>query len=600
MKTSIYFWVYALIVCIVTNFDANAQTSNLYLVGQWQNWNPSDARQFEYRDGMYRIMVDFSQYQEFKISKNRPDNSDNSKWATWDAGVVGVDSALQLNRWEYCSNSRSNIIAPKAEKLEIIVDLNSNIIVITDGGELSGPPDLPISWSGTLPLLVINTEDSKPVTSKDEYLSATYYLDPMGVAGVNAVGTAQSPLEMQIKGRGNYTWNDFEKKPYRLKLVEKQPLVGLKKNKHFALMAGADDDRGFLRNMLGYWFSSSIGMAWTPAQCPIELVINGEYRGLYFLTEVIRVDKDRVNIVEQSDDISDAEAITGGWLVEIDNYDSDPHVTVASHNGYNIWFTYKTPELLSVEQEKYLYDEMKSIDDLVFGDKNDDEIWNHIDIDDIAKFYIIQEITDNVESFHGSCYLYKDMGDNEKWHFGPVWDFGSSIGEQPKQDFVNYDRAFAQVWINELCKFPKFTDRVKEIWRSFCGAKFNNVYSGIDSFAEEIKYAAISDAERWPQYGNADINRKAAEVKEWISGSQRWLCRQWGDADDSGVSQTVPANLKIYASYGTLYIEAENNLSLPMSNIAGCYKMLDLHPGINKFECLPGFYIVDGKKVIVK
>ena len=262
-----------------------------------------------------------------------------------------------------------------------------------------------IPYSGTLPVLHIETEGRKEITSKEDYLNGTYYLDPMGASDVEAIGSKEAPLPLEIKGRGNYTWRDFDKKPYRLKLGSKQPLMGLEKNKHFALLAHADDSKGFMRNTIGFYFSEQIGMAWTPKARPVELVLNGDYKGLYFLTEHIRVDKDRVNIVEQEDNETDPEKITGGWLVEIDNYNEAPYnIEIREGNRHTMWFTYKSPELLSSAQEKFLKDEMERIDRLVYGDKNSDELWQYLDMDALAKFYIVQEITDNYESFHGSCY----------------------------------------------------------------------------------------------------------------------------------------------------------------------------------------------------
>ena len=215
---------------------------------------------------------------------------------------------------------------------------------------------------GTLPVLHIETEGKKEITSKEEYLNGTYYLDPMGASDVEAIGSKEAPLPLEIKGRGNYTWRDFDKKPYRLKLADKQPLMGLAKNKHFALMAHADDNKGFMRNTIGFYFSEQIGMAWTPKAKPVELVLNGDYKGLYFLTEHIRVDKDRVNIEEQEDNETDPEKITGGWLVEIDNYNEAPYnIEIREGNRHTMWFTYKSPELLSSAQEQFLRAEMERL-----------------------------------------------------------------------------------------------------------------------------------------------------------------------------------------------------------------------------------------------
>ena len=207
-----------------------------------------------------------------------------------------------------------------------------------------------VSPSGTLPVLYIQTENNQKIESKEVYVNATYYLDNKGLSGYESIGSAAEPLTMEIKGRGNYSWTGFDKKPYRIKLADKQQLLGMNKSKHFTLLAHADDSndrKGFMRNAVGFELSKLIGMTYTPDAKPLELVLNGDYIGLYFLTEHIRVDKDRVNIVEQEDEEIDSEKITGGWLVEIDNYDTDPHVTIKEGGEATMWITYKTPEVLS-------------------------------------------------------------------------------------------------------------------------------------------------------------------------------------------------------------------------------------------------------------
>lgn len=210
------------------------------------------------------------------------------------------------------------------------------------------------NYSGTLPVLHINTENSTPITSKEYYLNGTYYLDNLGIEGYKSIGSANEPLTLKIKGRGNYTFTGFDKKPYRLKLDAKAALLGMKKSKHFALLAHADDNLGFLRNTMGFELSRRGGLDFTPEQRPVEVVLNGEYIGLYFLTETIRVDSDRVKITEQADNISDPEEITGGWLVEIDNYLDADQVTINEGNGELIRLTYKSPEVLSDAQSDYL------------------------------------------------------------------------------------------------------------------------------------------------------------------------------------------------------------------------------------------------------
>ena len=392
-----------------------------------------------------------------------------------------------------------------------------------------------VSPSGTLPVLYIQTENNAKIESKDYYLNATYYLDAMGLEGYESIGSAAAPLTMEIKGRGNYTWRDFNKKPYRIKLTEKQPLLGMNKSKHFALLAHADDaqsKKGFMRNQVGFELSRMIGMEWTPATAPVEVVLNGDYIGLYFLTETIRVDKNRVNIVEQEDEETDAAKITGGWLVEIDNYDDDPHITIKEGGKHTMWFTYKTPEVLSKAQETFLGDEMTRIDDLVYGDKNSDELWQYLDIDALARFYIVQEIMDNYESFHGSCYLYREMGEGEKWHFGPVWDFGSSFNRE-KNLYMFEGDVWHNHWIPEICKFPAFMQHVKSVWKEFY-PQINQIYNFTANQLTLLKSAAVTDANRWSEYsGNKDLQKRINHVNAWLGNSVKWLNEQWGGNDNN-------------------------------------------------------------------
>ena len=388
-----------------------------------------------------------------------------------------------------------------------------------------------VNPSGTLPVLYITTENNTPVTSKDTYLNATYYLDAKGIAGYENIGSAAAPLTMEIKGRGNYSWTGFNKKPYRIKLADKQPLLGMIKSKHFTLLAHADDakdKKGYMRNAAGFELSKMLGIAWTPDAKPLELVMNGDYIGLYFLTEHIRVDKDRINIVEQEDEETDAQKITGGWLVEIDNYDSDPHITIKEGGKTTMWVTYKTPEVLSSQQETYLTQQIKMLDNLIYGDKNSNELWQHLDMDALARFYIVQEITDNYESFHGSCYLYKDMGDDQKWKFGPVWDFGSAFNRD-KSQYIYQGDVWHNHWIPEICKFPAFMQHVKTIWKEFYPNRFNDIFTFTADQLTLLKTAAAVDAQRWPDYsGNADLTKRINQINERLRKNAEWLNEQWG------------------------------------------------------------------------
>lgn len=382
--------------------------------------------------------------------------------------------------------------------------------------------------TGTLPVVYINTENHEDIVDKEKYLKAGLWIDADNIQGYESLGNSGNPVALQIKGRGNYSWVGFDKKPYRLKLDKKAAVLGMSKSRHFALLAHADDNRGFLRNASGLQLSRMLGMEWTPADDAVELVINNDYKGLYFLTELIKIDEKRVNIFEMED--NETADVTGGWLVEIDNYDTDPHVSITEGNGERIVFTYKSPEVLSSAQEEYLTSQMKNLNNLIYGDKNSDLLWQYMDLDQAARYYIVQEILDDVESYHGSCYLHKDRGTDTKWKFGPVWDFGNAFCRGKFDRFI-WDRPlFSQTWIGEIYKFPAFQQKVKELWKEFCADGFKEFFDYLDNYTERYSAAAEMDFRRWPEYGNGNIAERLNGWKKDIKKKAQWLGEQWGTA----------------------------------------------------------------------
>lgn len=388
------------------------------------------------------------------------------------------------------------------------------------------------TYSGTLPVMFINTEGAVPITSKEEYVYADYYVDNMGIEGIENVGSQDAPQLMEIRGRGNYTWSDFDKKPYRIKLDQKTPLLGMKRNKHFALLAHPDDKLGFLRNTVGFEISRRLGLAWIPAQQPVEVVLNGDYLGLYMLTEIIRVEPDRVNITEQANYETNRFLITGGWLVEIDNYLEEEQVRTVEGNGNSIWSTYKSPELLSDEQRTYLTGLINTANAAIYvNDKTNNSWEKYIDPDTLACFYLTQELLDDTESFHGSCYWHKENGDSTKIMFGPVWDFGNAFHRTPNR-FIYDKPAFTQTWIGEIAKFPHFQEIVLKHWNCYVRMHHKSMDEFIDDFIGKIYYAAMSDAARWPQYGNPDILNDRDTFKSYFHSKYSWLASQWGEPSD--------------------------------------------------------------------
>ena len=390
-------------------------------------------------------------------------------------------------------------------------------------------------YSGTLPVLFINTEGGCAISSKEEYVNARWWLDNLGDERFESIGSRDSTLGMQIKGRGNATWTNLEKKPYRLKLNQKHAVLGMPSSRHWVLMANAEYWMGQLNDALPFEIGRRMGMAWNPRMQPVEVVLNGDYIGLYFLTEKIRVAKNRVNIEEQNDYLTEPECITGGWLLEIDNYIEPDNITFIEGNGMPFWVTPHSPEHLSPQQREYITDFLIAADEAIYCSDKNSTLWeDYIDIDSLAIFYIVNEVVDNPEAFSGSCYMYKHRGEKTKLIFGPLWDCGSSFHRYGStyefDDFIyeNLPSYCRSRWIAEISKYPRFQECVRYHWKRFIEVVYPTMEDFMEEFAARIEAAGNCDHERWPQYSSDNITaRMRAFEKPCFDKKVAWLNSQW-------------------------------------------------------------------------
>ncbi|MDE5607764.1 MAG: CotH kinase family protein [Muribaculaceae bacterium] len=380
------------------------------------------------------------------------------------------------------------------------------------------PPTGTSLTSGTIPALYIVTEGQKPVTSKVTYLQARYWLEPNGAEGVEALGSETQPLELQIRGRGHSSWKS-DKKPYKLKLAEKIAVMGMPKNKHWALLKPTENTVAGLR--LGKLMS----MAWTPDFRPVEVVLNGDYIGLYFLTETIRIDKNRVNIFEQKDGETDPSLIRGGWLVEIDNYADDDQISIQENSRWDMRVKYHSPEVLSSAQRQWLTSEFKAMNAAIYSaDKTSAEWERYIDVGSMARFFIIQEVMDNPDGFHGSFYLHKDLGENARWVAGPIWDLVCYNREKTDYTFhmkVHY--GFIPHWIGEIIRYDSFCQAVADAWSEVYPERLAEVYDYIDQIVLPLDKAWAKDCERWNGDPSQTARVRAEKIKSALRRNIEWF-----------------------------------------------------------------------------
>ena len=399
--------------------------------------------------------------------------------------------------------------------------------------------------SRTVPLIYINTQNSVTIADKENYIDGTFWLDNCGIEGYAPLGSEASPLTIQIKGRGNWTWVNMYKKPYKLKFATKQSPLGLDNSKHFILMPNAVDWSGYLRNETAFELSRQLGMPYTTRQLPVEVVLNGEYEGLYFLCEKIRVESGRVDIMEQQDNDHNPYNVSGGWLLENDW--EGPLVNVQyegndPNNHYYGWSS-KSPEAISPQQYNCINPLLKHIDECIYASDKTDNSWeNYIDVNYLARFYVIIEVMDGIENFTRSLFMYKDWGEDSKFIFGPVWDFDCSYQIQTCDHFVyDYESEFKplNLWIRELAKFPHFQQVIRQVWKEF---KANNVLDKINEHASQWRSllvdAEYNDKMRWRTYSSMHSQDAPTDYLNLISRKVAWLNQQWrvpvGDVNCDG------------------------------------------------------------------
>ena len=122
-----------------------------------------------------------------------------------------------------------------------------------------------------------------------------------------------------LRERGNAS-RSFPKKPYRIKFDKKQNVLDAPAKAKKWTLINNYGDKTLMRNLLAFELSKRMGMHYTPYGRAVDVLMNGEYKGCYQLCDQVEINNKRVNIIEMSPDDNEGEALTGGYLIEVDAY----------------------------------------------------------------------------------------------------------------------------------------------------------------------------------------------------------------------------------------------------------------------------------------
>ncbi len=341
----------------------------------------------------------------------------------------------------------------------------------------------------SLPILSIDTENGDAITSKNTYLDCV----------ISVENTDEDYLidatNAKIRGRGNTTWEGYDKKPYKLKLDYKTDLLGLGRARDFVLLPN-HSDLSLSRNYLAQSIASLFGSIDMCSNVQfIELYLNGEYIGVYLICEQIELNSSRINL-------NDGEGVDTSYLIELDGRASGNYITL---NGKN--YVVKEPdEDLTNEQFAFIEDYLNNCYNALCG--NDyDAVLELIDVRSFAEAYIVYELFNCVDVGYASFNIYKEAG--SKLYCGPVWDFDRSLGiVGHSKGAKNYDTLWAKqenMWFNALLGFEEFEALVSTILnekatqiRQKINECFNYLYQSRDSFDRNFERWRILGTFVWP------------------------------------------------------------------------------------------------------
>ena len=348
-----------------------------------------------------------------------------------------------------------------------------------------------------------------------------------------------------LKGRGNTTWGR-DKRPYSLALPSDGNLLDMGEATNWVLLANAHDETN-LRNKLVLDAASHVGIEWTPESRWVDIYLNGEYAGLYLLTEKVEIHKNRLDI----------DTAAGDFLcnVEINNRWARLKHPFLSAAGRTIEIS--APETITEIQSDTIEQLVNQMELELFSgsDLRSSAIF---DLDSWVYRYLIDEIFGNVDSDKASSYFYFSNG---TFFAGPVWDYdlsmGSSIYNQNPCMFItrkhtNSD-AIPSSYYSALYANESFYSRMKELYLTEFKPLIKQIIDQeIDYLTGHISNAAQMNSLRWREMYDVVQSLEPGTVHTPM-GIKEYLSRRIDFLDSAWLDNTNYCTVRFELSPGAEY-----------------------------------------------
>ena len=365
-------------------------------------------------------------------------------------------------------------------------------------------------------------------------------------------------------------------------------LLGLPSESDWILYAPYSD-KTFFRNVLTYWLSAKIGHYASRFKF-CELVLNGEYMGVYILFEKIKRDKSRVNISKISAADSTGDDLTGGYILKIDKEDGSgndgwksifpPYLNAAQKIYWQ--YHYPKPEDITTKQKEYIIKYITDFETMMYSPTFADSLTGYpanIDVQSFTDYFLLNEMCKNVDAYRLSSFMYKDKDSkNSKLFMGPVWDYNLAWGNSEYYNasltpgwhlsYLSTDVSFLRddifqvpFWWKKLYADAPFQKKFAERWFAMRQNEFSlsTIFNFIDSLKTVSNEARIRNYERWPTLGtyvwpNYYVGKTYDDeinyFKNWITARFLWMDTELRKIVDVQESPAVkPATFELFQNY---------------------------------------------------
>lgn len=360
-----------------------------------------------------------------------------------------------------------------------------------------------------------------------------------------------------IRGRGNSTWLNTGKRPYKIKLDKKTSLLGMDKNKSWALIANAYDP-SLSRNRITYWLGRELGMDFTPEASPVDVFIGSdedgyEYYGSYLLTHI---PKNYIDIDQPGEDVIEGIELTGGYLLSMmqDSESPDTFLTEKKESLQNIDPSYDPDDegYNNDTQKNYIRSYIQEAEDALFEGETADagepsgyrklDYRDYFDMDAAARYWLMQEFSMNGDGYRtGSTYFYKTRDDKGgKIFWGPLWDFDYAWDYQEIDENAGFSTDMS--WMTAMMHDKSQGGLYDKIIKEWPELKKQLQYIADDKdglltkYYEEMKLSQRAEFEL-NYNSDSDINpaedyeKAINDLRQWIYKRIDWMDSKIGDLE---------------------------------------------------------------------